>query len=95
MPNNGKRFYTLKRMMGILLALSVVILSACGTAGTVTFSVSGIGTYTFYTADSEGDETVQAVSVPHSTQDRSMQSGRDRMGNMLSGVPAPIWRRST
>lgn len=57
--------------------------------GTVTFSVTSSGTYTFYAADSEGNETVQTVSVTCNTQNRSTQGG----GGMPTGAPLSADRK--
>jgi subtilisin family serine protease len=46
-----------------------------GRNGTTYFSVTGSGTFTFYAADSAGNETVQTVTVTSRTTRRGLRSG--------------------
>lgn len=64
---------------------------AVGSDGTVTFSVSSSATYTFYASDTEGNETVQTVSVTCATQDRSLHGG----GTVPVSIPTSAWRRTS
>jgi uncharacterized protein YaiE (UPF0345 family) len=64
-----------------------------GSDGTITFTVTGNGTYTFYAADSAGNETVKTVTVSCETQRPSMWNGIGGrwMGTMPTAVPFPRW----
>jgi uncharacterized protein YaiE (UPF0345 family) len=60
--------------------------------GTAMFTVSSSGTYTFYAADSAGNETVETISVSCQTQRPSGGMG-GWWGNVPSVKPISHWNR--